>query len=237
MSTLTLGIGTGRCGTHSLAALLDSQSRSSVTHERFKAQVPWTVEGYEWMKHLIDQRPTDAAFYGDVSFYWLPQIERLLLDSETPTVSDTLRVVALRRDREATVESYMRKTEGPHGRNHWMVHDGTSYPPCTLGWDDCYPKFHASTKREAISMYWSYYYGEVDRLSTLYPERVRCFDLDALNSQEGQRSILQFVGIPSSRQVFQVGVQINPSAPVRERKTSTRFRTRLSALYRRIVSQ
>jgi hypothetical protein len=236
MNRFVLGIGTGRCGTESLSALLDNQSRATVTHERFRAQVPWGADGYEWLKHLIEDRPTGlSGFYGDVALYWLPQIEQLLLDPNRKEEADRLRVVALRRDREATVNSYMQKTGGPSGRNHWMVHDGTTYETCKLGWDHCFPKFRAADKREALSMYWAAYYGEVDRLATRYPEQVRCFDLDALNTREGQRTILQFVGLSREDQVLDVGIQKNSGPPHRAPQRPT-VGSRLLSLYQKVLS-
>lgn len=236
MKRFVLGIGTGRCGTKSLTTLLDAQHHANVDHEHFKARVPWSVEGYEWIHQLIDQRPPDASLYGDVSLYWLPQVERLLLDPNRSTLSERLRVVALRRDRDATVESYIRKTGGDHGRNHWMVHNGTAYTPCHLGWDHCYPKFRANTKREAIEMYWAYYYGEVDRLAARYPKQVRCFDLEALNTPEGQRAILRFVGLPEAKQVLRVGVQKNTMPPASNPDASPTQGSLLTTLYRRVFS-
>lgn len=230
---LVLGIGTGRCGTDSLAALLDNQTGGAVTHERFKAQVPWGPAGYDWLRDLIADVPQEAALYGDVSLYWLPQVERLLLDPTFASTAESLRVVALQRNREDTVRSYMQKTQGPTGRNHWMVHDGTTYVPCDLGWDKCYPKFRAADKREALSMYWAAYYGEVDRLAKQYPEQVRCFALNALNTTEGQRDILGFVGIPEQEQVLKVGIRKN-STPTNG--SSAKNGSALRALFRKFTS-
>lgn len=235
MNRLVLGIGTGRCGTQSLSALLDDQPGATVTHERFKAQVPWGAAGYEWMQRLINESPSGAALYGDVSLYWLPQIEQLLLDPDRRDAADTLRVVALQRDREATVESYMRKTGGSHGRNHWMVHDGNEFNNCDLGWDHCYPKFRASSKREALSMYWASYYGEVDRLADRFSEHVRCFDLDALNTREGQRAILQFVGVPDAEQVLHVGMRKNTTSTVSSTRLGTSLGSNLRTLCGKIL--
>jgi len=236
MNTVVFGIGTGRCGTQSLAALLDAQSHASVGHEHFKAQVPWSPEGYDWVLRLLDRWPNDIALYGDVSLYWLPQVERLLLDPSVREAADTIRIVALRRDRDATVKSYMRKTGGNDGRNHWMVHNGTAYTPCHLGWDHCYPKFRASTKREAIKMYWASYYGEVDRLANRYPDQVRCFDLEALNTPEGQRSILRFVGLPDADQVLRVGVQKNTTPSASDPDKTPDRSSSLTTFFRRVLA-
>lgn len=234
MKRFVLGVGTGRCGTDSLASLLDIQTGASVTHERFGPQVPWGTGGYDWLRHLTQERPPGRALYGDVALYWLPQIERLLTDPALRDVARGLRVVALRRGQAATVESYMKKTEGPDGRNHWMNHDGSTYTPCKLGWDQCYPKFRAEDKREALSMYWAAYYGEVDRLTEKYPAQVQCFDMNALNSRGGQRAILQFVGIPREEQILDVGVWKNATGSSGPSSRST-VRSRLKTLSRKLL--
>ena len=205
MNILVLGIGTGRCGTQSLATLLDSQSGSAVTHERFCADVPWTYDGYRFVERIADKSPEKARLRGDVSLYWLPQVERTIKEFDI----DEVRVVALKRDKKSTVESYVRKTGGKRGRNHWQLHDGNDYEFCSLGWDKCYPKFEADSKREAIDMYWSYYYGEVARLEAKYPDFVRCFPMNALNSEDGQREILTFTGIHPEQQVLLPGIRKN----------------------------
>ena len=46
---LVIGLGTGRCGTNTLAALLDLQDGASVSHERNDADLHW--EGADGTKH------------------------------------------------------------------------------------------------------------------------------------------------------------------------------------------
>ncbi len=46
-----------------------------------------------------------------------------------------------------------------------------------------------------LEEYWNDYYNEAERLRGLYPQHVRIFDTDILNSREGQKEIFDFVGI------------------------------------------
>lgn len=217
MNTFILGIGTGRCGTQSLATLLNEQRDASVTHERFRANVPWGRDGDRWLERLLREAPSGDGLYGDVALYWLPQAERLL--SEAHADSYDVRIVGLKRDKEETIDSYLRKTPD---RNHWQLHDGIEYDHCRLGWDKCYPKFVAESKREALSMYWSYYYGEIARLEDKYPERIRCFPTDALNTERGQRAILNFVGCPPQEDHLMPGIRknVDPTAEPLSRRLS-----------------
>jgi hypothetical protein len=215
LSTLVLGIGSGRCGTQSLADMLNQQAQASCTHERFRAEVPWGFEGYSYLKDLINASTGECRLFGDVSLYWLPQVERLIEEFPINDTFNDLCIIALKRNKSDTVDSFWRKTGRANGRNHWQLHNGEQFKECELGWDKCFPKFDASSKREAIEMYWSYYYGEVARLEDKYPDFVRCFSTEALNSEEGQREILTFVGIAPEQQVLQPGIRKNTLRPHR----------------------
>ena len=231
-STLVLGIGSGRCGTQSLSELLDQQAQATCTHERFRAEVPWGVEGYSYLADMINSAPEEHRLHGDVSLYWLPQVERLIEEFPLNDTFDDLCIVALKRNKNDTVESFWNKTGKASGRNHWQLHDGEQFRNCSLGWDKCFPKFEADSKREAINMYWSYYYGEVARLEAKYPDFVRCFPTNALNSEASQREILTFIGIHPEHQVLLPGIRKNmishPSMIERTMHSIRRFVRRVS---------
>ncbi len=150
-----------------------------------------------------------VSLIGDIAMYYLPYVERVL------ELEHDVRFPCLRRDREAVIESYigkvrLRRTRRERifeplagwlmakpvrtSRNHWMLHDGRHYQPDPV-WDKCYPKFDATGLRQALGLYWDTYHEEVDRLATRYPRAVAMFDLDELNSREGQRRVLGFCGI------------------------------------------
>lgn len=188
-----LGVGTGRCGTMSLAQLLDAQKGLHVTHERFSWRVPWDARAVGWPAELLEEGG------GDVGFYWLPHLPYIW--KHAPKTQ----VLCMRRDRTSTIESYHRKTEG---RNHWMNHSGQRWN--LDRWDCCYPKYGVTSKKEALGRYWDEYYRRAKELQNMHPERFRIFDLEALNEEAGQHAILTFVGIPRSDHVLNVGIRANP---------------------------
>jgi len=207
MSRLILGIGTGRCGTTSLAHLLDKQPDCRVTHERFKFNVPWGPGGQEYLDKLISKlKNTDHEFYGDVALYWLPHVEELIWNDRVD-----VRVIALERERERTIQSFMRKTPNS---NPWQAHNGDHQ---TSEWDHSFPKFRAENRAEAIGKYWDLYYGTIDHLVSKYPNHIKLYKTKHLNKvQMGQRNILNFVGIPDGEHVYNTAIRENSTTPVDE---------------------
>ena len=71
-------------------------------------------------------------------------------------------------------------------------------------YDKSFPTYpEASSKREAIGMYWDEYAKESRRLANTYPENVAIFQFpDLFKSLEMQEKMLTFVGIPRDVQVL-----------------------------------
>ena len=151
---IVLGLGTGRCGTQSLAAILNHQERARVTHERHGPGIAW--QGDEdrvtaFMRQYLATSGFDLV--GDVAFYYLPYVEHAL------SLAPDTKFVCLKRDRKSTVDSYLTWS---YGRNSWMQHDGTRWR--MNDWYRCYPKYPVGDKEEAIGRYWDEYY---DRAAAL----------------------------------------------------------------------
>jgi len=182
---LIFGLGTGRCGSMSLANLLTYQSDCLISHELGGA--PWlTWEPSKslnvFMNRIVNRR---ESIVGDVSFYSLPYAN-ILMDRY-----DDVRFVILKRDKEETIKSYMKKTQG---RNHWMLHNGSVWRLDI--WDRCYPKFNVETKEEALSRYYDHYYELCQQLP-----QDKCFWLQSseLNDESKCLEMLKFCGIESPR--------------------------------------
>ncbi|MBW3600963.1 MAG: hypothetical protein KY475_27320, partial [Planctomycetes bacterium] len=101
---LVLGLGTGRCGTHALAQLLDRQGDARVTHEE-PPLLPWRRrEGQAAITARLARwrRERRERLIGDVASFYLPYVEEAL------EAEPELRVVCLRRPREEVVASFCR---------------------------------------------------------------------------------------------------------------------------------
>lgn len=194
---LIIGLGTGRCGTMSLSLLLSRQPDTVVTHER-DPHLGWCFDAGALRYKLTQILSDDAAAVGDVAFYYLPYIEAIL--SRLPAA----KFVVLQRSRVQTIRSYQ---EWVPEHNHWVWHDGTAWQ--LSHWDYCYPKYEASSREEALGRFWDDYYDTVDGLCRRYPEAIRLFLMDELNSSTGVRRILDFCGLDDPQ--LTVGIRSNQS--------------------------
>ncbi len=197
---LVIGLGSGRCGTTSLAHLLNKQPHASVTHEE-PPLLPWQVDAALLAERLAGLRARPETLVGDVAFYYLPYVE--LIAAQLPNT----RFVCLRRDREETVRSFVAKSEGVH---HWIQHDGTQWQK-SPDWDDCFPKYDLVDKTAAIGRYWDEYYARATELATQLPS-FRIFEMTALNDREGVEDLLDFIGV--KQRALVVGTRRNRGSGV-----------------------
>lgn len=204
--TLVIGLGSGRCGTQSLAALLDAQPDATVLHERREWHVPW-LGGEPDMDALLDWSHERFArgdlLVGDVGFYYLPYVEYLAERHER------VRFVCLKREREATVRSFMIKTR--RNANHWRR---TRWWHLKTKWNHCFPTYgdHLS-KEDAIRRYWDEYYQRAEDIEVRFPELFRVFPVADMNDARGQDTILEFVGVPPAARHVEPGIRENVNKP------------------------
>ena len=177
-----IGCGTGRSGTMSLAQVIGRCRGIVCTHE-VRPLLPWEYDAKRYRRRLDDylQSPDGSA---DVYFGYLPHLRRFFLD-----IAD-LKVLCVERARDEVVDSYMRWTGNA---NHWMEHDGTTW--AYNWWDRCYPKFPATSKDEAIGMYWDHYYSEIRKIQAEHPSDVLIVPTESLNTDEGRHQIFDFLEI------------------------------------------
>jgi hypothetical protein len=186
---LVIGLGTGRCGSTSLTQLLMAQKTGCFSHEH-PPDLPWNMPPPGLRFHL-QRFALLAQLYdpvGDVGHWWLPH-----MDAVAKFFPD-FRAVVLKRDKEATVESFVTVKEGDTkgGVNHWIDHDGSFWNK--VPFDRCYPSYPVTDIREALGRYWEDYYERCEKLAERYPGQLRIFDMAALKTAEGQREILEFCG-------------------------------------------
>lgn len=188
------GLGTGRCGTLSLAHLLGGQAvpRKFMSHERAPI-LPWVVDHAAIVRkvHQLSLVP-DCTLRGDVALYYLPYV-RWLLDYLPQS-----RFVCLQRDEEATVNSFRR----------WMrnIDLWTCNPNEQHSWCQCFPKYATRDRTQALHYYWQDYYHQARVIQEEYPERFRIFPTETLNNRAGVKDLLTFTGIPANQQTIVTGI-------------------------------
>jgi hypothetical protein len=139
-----------------------------------------------------DLQHANSAVVGDVAYYYLPYLKRLI-----ETIPG-LKVVCLKRDRQEVIDSYMRQTQG---WNHWYEHDGQLWAHDPF-WDVTYPKYPIAHKPDAIGAYWDEYYGTIQHIADQHPGNVQLMDTETLNTRAGQDTIFDFIGISEAHRHY-----------------------------------
>ena len=197
---LIISIGTGRCGSVSLSKFLSAQDNISVLHEgrldthKIRKLIKWENDEdnlFEWLEFLLSF--DENKFVGDTGMYYLPYIEQII--DKYPEV----KIIVMERNKEEVVKSYIKKTKG---RNHWFNHDGKEWEKDDK-WDPCYPKYDINNKEEALEKYWEDYKNQTDNLILKFPEKIKKWTIQALNTTSGKNEILNFLNYNLDRNINQ----------------------------------
>lgn len=212
---IILGMGTGRCGTRSLATLLNRQAGAKVTHEEYPLLMwrsPRRENLVERLNRILTSRK--AKIVGDVASFYLPYAEAAIeFDPE-------IRIVCLQRPRKEVIHSFCQWIDKVHPlpTNHWARQPAPGWYHEPI-WTPIFPQYDTTDRLKGIGRYWDEYFERAESLQTRFPKNVRIFDwLPALSTLEGQRELLTFCGFAESEQVLTLEVHENKgeSAPVRQ---------------------
>lgn len=207
---MVIGLGTGRSGTSSLARFLDAQHDSYFVHEsaynqksllRYTAgkYLPWDTDGVrfnEWYQGLF-QASGNTTYFGDVCASLLTYVP-IILEREP-----SARFVCIKRNKKDTVDSFLAMTSGI---NYWD--ENNTFKEVDF-WGRMFPTIAATSKREAIEKYWDLYYSTAEKLQIQYPNSIRIFAIESLNSKEGRQEILDFIGYPEGNRKLDGDFHVN----------------------------
>ena len=197
---LIISIGTGRCGSVSLSKFLSAQESISVLHEgrldshKIRKLIKWGNDEknlFEWLEFLLSL--DENKFVGDTGMYYLPYIEQII--DKYPQV----KIIVMERDKGEVVKSYIKKTTG---RNHWFDHDGKEWDKDDK-WDPCYPKYDIINKEKALEKYWEDYKSQTDNLILKFPDKIKKWTIQSLNTLNGKNEILNFLNYNLDRNINQ----------------------------------
>ena len=193
---IVIGMGSGRSGTKSLAKLLDEQDNAKVAHE-YGEPLHWDLNELHWQlwEDRIEEWIKPIGLRGDVASWYLPYIEEIVrrdmdgikaFDRDI-VIAKNLKVIVLKRDKDEVIESFDAWT----GQGNRWQEKGGDWPE----YDHAFPTYPDElSKREAIGQYWEDYYETCEWLEDV-TDFVKVFDIDVLNSEEGQQKIFDFLGI------------------------------------------
>ena len=203
---LLIGLGTGRCGTVSLATLLASQDGATIMHEANSDEFSFNGKWLPWAQgelanelsfertgiaEFLSAMPVGEKFTGDVGFYYLPWVRAIA------ELWPNVRFICMERERNITVESLVWKAERGN-RNPWMEHDGTRWRHHPG--DIVHPKFDGATGVEdACGRYWDHYAARSRELAQLLPGRFAVVPIESLNEAEGVKWILDYCGFENPK--------------------------------------
>jgi len=161
--------------------------------------MPWEFNQTAWdwnMKKLYSGKPPwDKKIVGDVGYYWINHVERLL-DKEADS-----HFICLKRDRESTMDSYMVKSSGLN------VHP-------TDDWFRMFPRYNLPA-REAVGAMWDDYYRVAEEWQEKCPELFLILDMDeALNTADGMTEMLEHLGVENP--LIQTNIKLNCGSEIGE---------------------
>lgn len=173
---MILGLGSGRCGTLSLAKVL------GLSHEAMN--LPWEVDEYRFEKawrRIVGTR-------GDVSMGWLRYLD--LVWSKDPSV----RVLCLRRDRAETAASWAQQLES---RDRFAIPCLYTDAAGQIVAPSIFPDYGDLPKAQAAATFWDTYYEQAETWQRLRPDRFRIFESPkVLNDPKAQRRMWLWLGRP-----------------------------------------
>ena len=195
---VVLGLGTGRSGSTSLAALLATVENSCCTHEN-PPLIFWTPEDVQVQFH-IKQFKFLAEYFSlvaDVSHWWLNA-----LDSFFHQFPD-IKVVGMFRNVDKCAKSFMTiKRYGSGSWNHWVPYGNGIW--ASHSWDPTYPTYAVpdnssknpdNAKYGLIARYVREYNAQLTLLAARRPKQVMLIRTESLSDPAIQMAIFDFAGV------------------------------------------
>lgn len=180
------GLGVGRCGTLSLANLLNSQKSASVGHEHMPLHW-WPIVGdFHRAKDLLLEKAKTNKIVGNVAYLWIQYIPDIIRSFHNP------KFIYIWRDKEEVVESFWL-------RNQEKIKSDIMQPRL---WLSQYPFLRYPPTKDAISDIYDTYEGMINILAYKYPKQLYFINIESLNDDDSIRKLLSFVGIEKKDQII-----------------------------------
>jgi hypothetical protein len=207
---LLIGLGPGRCGSTSLAAMLGSVPNSCCTHES-PPLLFWTPQNDQIDFHIKRFRMLGNyhSLVADVSHWWLNSVERVF--GNFPNA----KAIGLIRDPDDCAISFMRiQGYGSGSFNPWM-RDGNGFWR-SGHWDPTYPSYSLPSnadknpdlaKLELITRYVKEYNARLETLARNAPDRVKLVRTEDLGQETAQEQIFQIANARGQISTWKLNVK------------------------------
>lgn len=210
--TYIITFGTGRCGTKSMAHILNSCKNTDVAHEWIsfwkrkrisKFLLPWKFDFDSINERIEYLKSLDSEFVGDVGFYYLNYIS--YLDKNLYP----LKLIYLYRDKKEHLQSQFRVTAKCKTRGeccHWLPHNHSEFIKnnyCKSGYDNSLPQFpDAKDKADSINKYWDYYMKRAEELKKDYSHMLFFLETKNINNKEYRKKLFDFLEMPEEYRYY-----------------------------------
>ncbi len=200
MTTKFLGIGTGRCGTKSLMAVINSCQNCKATHEAFLT--PWeSVDIKELLNWFTAHEKYNLIALGDISLNNLPKI--VPLRKKIPN----LKVVHIWRNKEQVAKSFIKAHQNisrilPQSKKlaNWHSTRMIRYWPGLhplAGSGSIFPAIDANSVIDSYRKYWDYYMKRAAELENVY-----LMNIEELNTRKGLDRLFDYLEIPEEARCY-----------------------------------
>jgi hypothetical protein len=192
-----LGLGSGRCGSTSLSAMLAAVTGSCATHEN-PPLIAWNPESEQLDFHMRRFRLLTRYFplVFDSAHWWLRAIDRFFADFPDG------KAIGLYRDNKACAQSFARvKGEGLGSSNHWIAPGNGIWS--ANNWDPTYPTFSLpedadldpdAARAQLILRYVEEYNDALFALRERLPDKVMLVRTEELALPAIHEEIFEFIG-------------------------------------------
>ena len=204
---IVLGLGISRKETKKIHNFLNSQEKFIFDYESDLEKMSWydseniVVNRIEKLENrLYKNTKSENSFTttGDVGFYFLPYIELLL--NNFPY----LKIISTKKSKKKTFVDVMSDIETKNSllsrlfmfkkkyKNHWTNHNGSNWEK-DFRLDKCYPKFNVKNLDSSINSYIEMYIFELKKIQKKYPNNIKVFFSDELDSEYGKKKVMSFL--------------------------------------------
>ena len=210
---VVLGLGAGRCGSTTLAAILHSIDGAVSTHEN-PPEIYWQPLPAQMQFHISRFRIFSqyCPLVADCAHWWINALD---------TVFDAFpasKAIALHRDTDDCVRSWMRVS--PPDVNHWVAPYNGIWPADR--WDPLYPHYELPAgarrdprraKEELAYRYVTEYNERLETLAARMPERVLLLRTEDLDLPATRRRISEFLDMTVGLSALRLNVDTDSDAP------------------------
>ncbi len=188
-----IGIGTGRCGTQSLARIVAACKKTVVSHENYKSDWYKAEAPIEKMIDAAKRAQRNGSLFGEVSCHLLPHVP--MIASKIPG----LKIIVMQRDMDGTVDSLLRWCKGRDSvRPLEQIRLHNSEEGFERRLAGRFPLIDAADSKQAWEFYFQMYASAVEYIRETFP--VKVMDMDELNGDLDD--LFDYLDIPAANRRY-----------------------------------